>query len=380
MKIDLVSGHNKNWDAGASTVFLHLDKMLHDMGHDTTLFHAADFANRRLPATISKHFDAFSVRNRFRTHASQADVVEVAGNLGWVLFKDIRKRSDVKSPLLVTRIHGLEFKDQQARITEEIAQLMKLPFKYRAFTRHWINWQEFESIKQADLVLCYTSRDTDAIVTAGLKPEHQVAFVPAGVDERFFGHHTIAPVGNRILWWGSWVDRKGIFSLPRTMELAIREMPDLHLTLGGTGKLPEELLPLFPESVRSRVTVLPFVSREEQIEHLQKSDIFLFPSLSEGYGLALLEAMAAGLPCITTYTGIAYDRLEHDLNAIIVPMSAPTALAKAVVALARDSQRRESISLNGQKTARDLTWGQFAGQTVELYESHLKQKRSASLQ
>ncbi len=378
MKIDLVSGHKKNWDAGASTVFLHLDKSLSDLGHATTIFHASDFENRRIPGSIAKLFDAYSVRNSLYSHTSQTDVVEVAGNLGWVLFKTLRKKLENRAPLMVTRLHGLEFKDEQSRITEEIAQLMKLPLKYRVFSRHWINWQEFESIKVSDLVICHTSREADAMITAGLKQEKDVAIVPLGVDERFFFEHKTAPTVKNILWWGSWVERKGIFSLPRAIELAVREMPDLHLTLGGTGKHPEEILPLFAESVRHRVTVLPFVSREEHILYLQNSDLFLFPSLSEGYGLALLEAMASGIPCITTHTGMAYDRLEHNENAVIVPMSGPTALARAVVSLANDVKRRELISRNAQRTARELTWDSFAARTAQLYDFHLSEKATSA--
>ncbi len=372
MKIDLVSGHKKNWDAGASTVFLHLEQYLSQQGHDTTLFHAADYDNSKVPRSLGKYLNAFAVKSKLKDHISHSDVVEIAGGLGWVIYKEFRKQNPAKKPLLVTRLHGLEFKDEQARITEEIAQLEKLPIKYRMFSRHWINWQEFESIKQSDLVLCYTSRDADAIVTAGLKSEDRVAYIPAGVEERFFGDFTASAEGLNLLWWGSWVDRKGIYYLPHTMELAMREMPGLRLTLGGTGKQPDFLLPLFPESIRSRITVLPFVSREEHIEQLRKSDIFLFPSLSEGYGLALLEAMAAGLPCITTHTGIAYDQLEHNYNASIIPMSGPTAASKCIVALARDQALRQKLSINGQRTAKELTWDKFAAQTAALYEKHLQ--------
>ncbi len=375
MKILLVSGHLSNWDAGASTVYLHLAEELRALGHECRLLNAEDYLPPRMPDIAHKMAAGAWVRRVALPMARDADVVEVAGNLGWQLFQSLRALPEARRPLLVTRLHGLEFKDEQARVEEEIARQLALPRKYKLLTRHWANWQEFRTLSLADTVICHSSREADAIVTARLKPETQVRTLPLGVDARFFGParaESLTHAPCRLLWWGTWVERKGISAMPRAFELACREQPDLTLTLGGTGRTPEQILPEFAPAVRARVQVLPFVTREEHEKTLREHDIFVFPSLSEGFGLALLEAMAAGLACITTFTGLGHDWLEHGQNALLVPMSAPTALARALVRLSREPVLRRMLGINAKETAGRLTWTQCAEQTVHVYNEFLQ--------
>ncbi len=371
MKILLVSGHARNPDAGASTVYLHLDEALRAQGHDCRLLHAEDYLRAGLPDIAHKMAASAQVRRAALPWAQDADVVEVAGNIGWQLFQSLRALAPDARPLLVTRLHGLEFKDEQARVDEEIARHLALPRKYKLMTRHWANWQEQRTLSLVDTVICHSSREADALVTGRWKPEAQVQTLPLGVDARFFGpprplSPSTAPC--RMLWWGTWVERKGISALPRALELACRAQPDLTLTLGGTGRTPKQILPDFAPAVRARVQVLPFASRQQHEQTLQDHDVFLFPSLSEGFGLALLEAMASALPCITTFTGLAHDWLEPGHNALLVPMSAPTALARAMVRLSRDPALRNALGQAARETAAQLTWERCAAQTAQVYD------------
>ena len=378
MKILLVSGHVRNWDAGASTVFLHLDEDLRALGHDCRLLNAEDYLPSRLPDLARKTAASAWVRRVALPLAQEVDVVEVAGILGWQLFQALRARPRDKRPLLVTRLHGLEFKDEQARVDEEIARQAALPRKYKWATRHWTNWQEERTLRLSDRVICHSSREADAAILARWTTENQVQTLPLGVDARFFGParpQNPGPV--RLLWWGTWVERKGIAALPRAFAVACREQPDLTLTLGGTGRTPEQILPLFAPEVRARVQVLPFVTRDAHIAALRAHDLFVFPSLSEGFGLALLEAMAAEMACVTTFTGLAHDWLEHGQNAFLVPMSAPTALARALVHLSRAPALRHALGHAARETAAQLTWARCASETAQVYADGLETLHSA---
>ena len=374
MKVLLVSGHAKDWHAGASTVYLHLHQALEQAGQPCDLYHREDYVPARTPGAVLKFTQAGALRRRLERAARAADVIEVAGNLGGPLFAALRRLRPQQRPLLVTRLHGLEFLDEQARVTEEIAGHVKLPLKYRLLTRHVTNRQEFRTLALCDRVICYTSRDVDALITAGLKPETHISQMPPGVEPRFldaFAERVHAPARRRLLWWGSWVERKGIATLPRAFALACRATADLTLTIGGTGAPAAVVLEQFAPEVRARVTVLPFLTPDQHLATLREHDIFLFPSLSEGFGLALLEAMATGLPCITTLTGMAYDHLEHGRDAILVPMNAPTALARAITALCPDSERRRALGEGAHRTALTLTWPALAHRTLDVYRESL---------
>ena len=127
----------------------------------------------------------------------------------------------------------------------------------------------------------------------------------------------------------------------------------------------------FPADLRPRVTVLPFVSRDRHVEILDQHDVFIFPSLSEGFGSALAEAMASGMPCVTTFTGMANDWLEHGRNCLLVPMRSPTGLARAVERLLGDAELRRVLGTGAQRTAQQWTWERFARETAARYEERL---------
>jgi glycosyltransferase involved in cell wall biosynthesis len=84
------------------------------------------------------------------------------------------------------------------------------------------------------------------------------------------------------------------------------------------------------------VRVVPSAGRAEVHDALRIADLFVFPTLSEGFSKALLEAMAAGLPIVTTPVGAAPDLLRHGENALLVPPADAQAISAAVTTYLRD--------------------------------------------
>ena len=75
MNITLISGHKKNWGAGASSVYLHLDRELQQLGCHSHLFNLEDYMSDRLPSALHKLTQAFSVEQRMLPQIEAADVV-----------------------------------------------------------------------------------------------------------------------------------------------------------------------------------------------------------------------------------------------------------------------------------------------------------------
>ncbi len=111
----------------------------------------------------------------------------------------------------------------------------------------------------------------------------------------------------------------------------------------------------FPAAVRSRVSVLPRVDREQLYEQLRLADVFVFPTLSEGFSCALLEAMAAELPVVTTPVGAAVDFIDSGQNGVLVPCADVTALVAAVARMGGDAQARAALGLSARQTATRFT-------------------------
>lgn len=97
---------------------------------------------------------------------------------------------------------------------------------------------------------------------------------------------------------------------------------------------------------------------------LQKADIFVLPTLSEGTPRVLVEARAQGLPVIASNVGGIPTSVRHEYDGLLVPPRDPAALATAIQRLLSDGELRRRLIRNGLNTARSLTLDKFADQIV----------------
>jgi glycosyltransferase involved in cell wall biosynthesis len=92
------------------------------------------------------------------------------------------------------------------------------------------------------------------------------------------------------------------------------------------------------------------ITRDRVSDLYRSADLFVLPTLSDGFGVTQLEAMAHGLPVITTrHCG---EVVEHGVNGLIVPARDSEALAKAIEELAFDNRRLDSMSAAALETSR----------------------------
>jgi glycosyltransferase involved in cell wall biosynthesis len=97
-------------------------------------------------------------------------------------------------------------------------------------------------------------------------------------------------------------------------------------------------------------------------------DVFLFPSLMEGLPLVLLEAMATGMPVITTETCGMPDVVENDYNGLLVPPANALAIEEGILRLARSVELREKLGMAARETMKRYTWERAARQLEALYQ------------
>jgi glycogen synthase len=117
----------------------------------------------------------------------------------------------------------------------------------------------------------------------------------------------------------------------------------------------------------ARVRFLGSVDRSQLAELLRGAHAFAFPSRGEGFGIALLEAMAAGVPAVATTAGGVPEFARDGENALLVPPDNPAALAQALERLTTDLQLRERIVLGGKKTAAEFAWTVIASRYEQVY-------------
>ena len=115
------------------------------------------------------------------------------------------------------------------------------------------------------------------------------------------------------------------------------------------------------------IVILGTVPDAELAGWYHSADAFVFPSVTEGWGLALLEAMASGLPAIATDIPVFREFLDRS-DAVLVPPADAAALSRAMLAVATDPALRQRLALTGPKVAARYTWEACARQHRAIYD------------
>ena len=116
-----------------------------------------------------------------------------------------------------------------------------------------------------------------------------------------------------------------------------------------------------------RIRFIGRVPKDETFVHYQKADIFVLPSMNEGMSNAMLEALASGLPIVSTNTGGADELVGSGVNGFIVKMKSSDDLAEKIGKLIDDKDLRERMSAESRRLAEKMSWGNVAKQYAELY-------------
>ena len=107
------------------------------------------------------------------------------------------------------------------------------------------------------------------------------------------------------------------------------------------------------------------------------ADVFAFPSVKEGFGLVVLEAMAADVPVVTSDLPVFREYLAPERDALLVPVGDATALAEALGTVLDNREVRQGLVNAGRAVARRYNWSASARRHIEVYE-HASRVRSDS--
>jgi glycosyltransferase involved in cell wall biosynthesis len=140
----------------------------------------------------------------------------------------------------------------------------------------------------------------------------------------------------------------------------------------GEGPLRDELMRRISELGMEREILLPGF-RDDIPQMLALLDIFVLPSLREGFPMTILEAMAAGLPIIVTDVGGTSEAIKNGRNGIVIPPGNADLLAKALIELLKDKDLARRMGKNAQTdVTQDFSVTNMVRKTETLYLSHYR--------
>jgi glycosyltransferase involved in cell wall biosynthesis len=196
-------------------------------------------------------------------------------------------------------------------------------------------------------------------------------FVPNGVDLSAFKPGGSVPNNGalRLLCVGRLIERKGQHHLIEAVKQLTDEGIDVTLDLVGTGDArAANELQVGTLGLQNRVRFLGYVPREEIAMHYANSHVFVLPSYNEGMSVALLEAMASGLPVLVTPTGGTMELVEPGVNGFVFDWGNVNSLAGHLRSLSRDRSLIRRMGLASHARAGCFTWEAAAGRYLDMFE------------
>jgi len=243
-------------------------------------------------------------------------------------------------------LKAIETYREEARLHPEFGDSLSshLPVSSLTFMR--------DEAREAEHVLVPSDFVRDTLLEQGVD-RARINFLPYGVDvERFQPAWTPDPRGRfRILYVGNVGQKKGI----KYLLEAVKRLGRSDITLTLVGRLVGSGAGLAP--YRPLFRHLPHVPYLQVHEMFRNADLFIYPSLHEGSAFANLEAMAAGLPVITTHN--AGSVVRDGMDGFIVPIRDPDAIAAGIERLRKDPDKRAAMARSARARAEQFTWTRY---------------------
>jgi len=231
--------------------------------------------------------------------------------------------------------------------------------------------------KICDRIVVLSSRAGQSFEELGYA--QKVCVVWPGVDHDVFVPpvERVSPNRFRVCYVGRMELAKGLpYLLQAWKSLAL---PEAELVLVGEVRHEADLV--LKQHQSPSVRIMGLLSRSSVAEIYRSSNVFVFPSVNEGFGLALLEAMASGLAVIATDRSGATDCVSEGKDGFVVPARSADALAEAILWCYR--HRDETMAMGGaarKKVEARFTLAHYEQRQIDLYHSLVGTKAATATQ
>jgi glycosyltransferase involved in cell wall biosynthesis len=216
-------------------------------------------------------------------------------------------------------------------------------------------------LTRTDFAICPSEAVRDDLVRSFGFNCRNTAVVPYGVDDHWLNAKN-SPIPGRILFAGTAELRKGIHYFALACDLLRGKGLSFDFRVAGNVTATISSHKLF-----RNLNFLGRISRAEMEREFAAADVLVLPSLAEGSASVTYEALAAGIPVITTPA--AGSVVRDGLDGIIVPERDAKRLADAIRELAEDREKRTRCAASASARAKDFSWAHYGRRLVTCLES-----------
>jgi glycosyltransferase involved in cell wall biosynthesis len=364
VQIGLAVHHGLDANTGAPGSTLQLARRYREQGHGVELF-SFDGLPRVLPerarALVFPVWLAFRLALR-RRKLSVLDAT--TGDAALLLLLPRRLR---RFPI-ITRSRGVETLAWRHELFDAAIGRGHISFRRRVYMELVRLPMVRLSLRRADGVAVPNAEEAQYVVRVLGRDPSTVFVLGNGVPSDLVSDPRPTRNGSLgVAFVGTYIARKGVHDLAAAMTKFMGEHPESRLGLFGTGAASHRALSDYPSDLHGRISVVPRFERSELPELLSSYDVLVFPSVFEGQGVALLEAMACGLVPIASDTAGPRTVVDHGINGLLVPARDPDAIESALTRLDNDPSLRQALRARALKTASENTWETIAAGNLEFY-------------
>lgn len=227
--------------------------------------------------------------------------------------------------------------------------------------------RDLEAWSLSDIVIAPSAFVRDSMVRLGFDPG-RIRIVPYGLSQDWF-ETPARPKQGRVLFVGNVCLLKGTHYLAEARRLLQQRGLSPEFRVVGPIRPYVPHTPLF-----DGLDYVGQIPRAQVREEFAQADVFAFPTICESFGLVHLEALACGVPVVTTPN--CGSVVRNGVDGYIVPIRAPTALADRIQQVIEDRGLRDRMSGNARARARQFSWAEYAqnllGAIVSTAGAHVK--------
>jgi glycosyltransferase involved in cell wall biosynthesis len=235
-----------------------------------------------------------------------------------------------------------------------------------------------QALKRAKIVIAVSKSTKRDIETLFKIPRRKIKVIYNGLDERFFkktNEEDINRVKRKfkitedyILFLGTLEPRKNIERLIEAFEMLPSSL-NLKLVIAGKkGWKSGTILKKILQSPKKKNIILTgYVEAENLDALLSGAKVFVFPSLYEGFGMPVTEAMAKGVPVVTSKKAGSLEEITAR-GALLVDPYKPEEISEAIKKVLTDSKLAQELARKGSSQAQKFSWHRCARETLEIYK------------
>ena len=238
--------------------------------------------------------------------------------------------------------------------------------------------------KITDRLIALTEKERQDYIKFSVAPQQKIVTIHSGVDidrymnakpngiekKKSLGLDTDSPIIGFVGWL---LPIKGAMNLLKAMRRICLSVPEARLVFVGKGEL-ESILKA--EAERSGLADnVKFLGWRDDVQDLMPLfDVFVLPSLNEGMGRVLVEAMAAARPIVASNVGGIPDLIKHGKNGLLVPSGDEKALADSILRLIYNPHEAREMGQNGKEMCFGYNVNAMVDQIDNLYKTLLMEK------